>query len=888
MQTNVEQLTSSDKIPGKIVLIMGTSTAGKTTLCQAVEARARAGGTSVVIDGTDAALDGIWTQPSMMEGVAYKSANDHFINAMKQYADPDIIARAAAIFDPRTLIVAVLSRSNLGNPKVDTVNLEPEEDLDAQAKRIYASLSQENKAKYKTSDIKDVLSIIKSCPSPLQFKAEHPYPPLDKVNDHMLEQAITQAKKGTTTILDIVGNETIEDGLMVEYLQIKIQSAGLPADNGIVVVAHCPIDVLTDRIITRNKEAIERGKVEDIRQAFFPFQQYAMIYQRATNDVDQQEIIGQVSRDDIQKAAREFGNGEKDEKYLIRELGFKEHEDSIDIMVRSTSDLIFQTATMKPEECAEELCDRIFNNNYLESSIVSNKKLTALQKAMAQTSTEAEKNNMLSNFWQSIQKNPVCEQQNDNTCHLTFLYRGKPGIKQVNLCSAVCDPSLREQGKFIKMPGTDIWSLTIKNVPSDARITYQYFANGKPTSDPLNSFKISAQDASNGDLYIAEMPDAKYQPYVPRDRLPGIMQTLRSQERLLRKKIDFSQSKILAQKEPYMADTQLSSVVLQADMADELQDEALRGMTKQNFRRLSKQGASRDYWVHLPPNYDPNHRPPYKVLIHLDGEETITSMRLPAITENAMRTNHMEPTITVYIDVANRNIEYGCGPDAEPFADFLATEFLPELQKEYPSMSRASKDTTLAGFSMGGHAAAHIATRHPEVFGNIIGQSSAFWMGAEASTGEFEPTEGLLKKLQQQEYPNNPAAKKQCFYLNVGRLETAEYQLSPSGNQISGNGVAVDIANQHFAEFLTHQKIPCEFETYTGDHCFAEWQELLIEGLDNLHQLRMTNAVVPQYKRTIQEMKQQSEKGYLTPTESSNAKKTEKYTPLQTTPKPWK
>ena len=531
-----------------------------------------------------------------------------------------------------------------------------------------------------------------------------------------------------------------------------------------------------------------------------------------------------------------------------------------------------------------------------------NKGIANLRRLVALTdiSALAEKERLVAEFWASMGNNPIIEELSDgSTCNLTFVYQGGAEVESLGLCGAIIDPSMCEQGQLKRIDNTDIWYLTIeKPISSDARITYQYFKNGVPTTDPRNTFKIDGLYGPDGDQYIAELPHAKPQPYVHRESLTHTMDHLWADHRLIEETINFNQSTILCDITPYMDGARI------------------KGLSKEQreFRKATNQGETRKYWVHLPSDYDPNHQPPYKVLVHLDGDETIKCMKLPAI----MEMTPLEPTISIYIDVGNRNIEYGCGRDAELFADFLATEFMPDRRKDFPSMSSKAEDTTIAGFSMGGHAATQIGTRHPEMFGNVIGQSSSFWMGAQNPvSGEFKSTnEGLLGKLQHQNFPDegwcsaypSEAAKNMCFYLTVGSLETAGFHLTPSGDGRSG-GVSHDQANEHFAAFLNDKKVSCEFDRYSGDHCFAEWQGGLINGLMEINKLRMMTTAqelcrkntepgtlgkgsaasqMRHYKSNVSEIRGTSQPGYMAPTESSEAKKREIFnpTPLQTTPKP--
>ncbi len=368
----------------------------------------------------------------------------------------------------------------------------------------------------------------------------------------------------------------------------------------------------------------------------------------------------------------------------------------------------------------------------------------------------------------------------------------------------------------------------------------------KPTHDPLNSYKIEPLYEAGGVQYIAELPHAKPQPYVNREILSDTMKQIRAENRLIEKEIDFSQSEDLCNRDPYKADSRIEG----------LSEE------QREFRKVTQQGETRKYWVHLPPSYDPNPETPYKVLVHLDGAETIKSMQLPAIMEAAPV--EVKPTITIYVDQGNRGIEYGCGKDAELFADFLAKKFLPDLWDNFPGMSKKPEDTTIAGFSMGGNAATQIGTRHPERFGNVISQSGAFWMGGPDPVSDklFNPTEGLLTKLEHQNYannsanPNNEHEKKQCFYLNAGKLETGLTALTPDGQLLqSPDGVALLTANRNFEKFLQSKGVACKLEEYSGDHCFAQWQNDLVDGLIKTRQMHsdMTMTIAQKFIKNLQD-----------------------------------
>ncbi len=110
-------------------------------------------------------------------------------------------------------------------------------------------------------------------------------------------------------------------------------------------------------------------------------------------------------------------------------------------------------------------------------------------------------------------------------------------------------------GQLRKLEQDDIWTLTIKGVPNDARISYQYFVSKKDLTliqslvpDPYNELKI---DGQHGDpQYIAEMPHALPQTHILRPTLVTTMSTIQSEGRLKERQIDFSHSPILFKKKP--------------------------------------------------------------------------------------------------------------------------------------------------------------------------------------------------------------------------------------------------------------------------------------------------------------------------------------------------
>lgn len=142
------------------------------------------------------------------------------------------------------------------------------------------------------------------------------------------------------------------------------------------------------------------------------------------------------------------------------------------------------------------------------------------------------------------------------------------------------------------------------------------------------------------------------------------------------------------------------------------------------------------------------------------------------------------PTIAVVLDtsterptdIANRG----------RFDRFVTANLLPWLRAKLGPLPGPS-NVVIAGFSVGGLNAAYIAYRHPEVFGNVLAQSGAFWRGNE---GANDPPEWLTSELRNK--PRLPLR----FYIEVGSEET----------RVSPNGVVFVEANRHLRDMLAEKE----------------------------------------------------------------------------------
>jgi len=194
-------------------------------------------------------------------------------------------------------------------------------------------------------------------------------------------------------------------------------------------------------------------------------------------------------------------------------------------------------------------------------------------------------------------------------------------------------------------------------------------------------------------------------------------------------------------------------------------------------------GLQRPVWVYKSPGTSDSAGHPYNLFVFLQ-REYIDELAVPATLQKLVADGEIPPTIAVVLDtsterpadIANR----------AKFDRFVTANLLPWLHAKLGRLPKP-ENVVIAGFSVGGLNAAYIAYRHPEVFGNVLTQSGAFWRGNE---GENEPAEWLTNELRNK--PRLPLR----FYIEVGSEETRSLP----------NGVIFVEANRHLRDVLAMKK----------------------------------------------------------------------------------
>lgn len=142
------------------------------------------------------------------------------------------------------------------------------------------------------------------------------------------------------------------------------------------------------------------------------------------------------------------------------------------------------------------------------------------------------------------------------------------------------------------------------------------------------------------------------------------------------------------------------------------------------------------------------------------------------------------------------------------FAQMIVTDVMPALRKKLGGLPPPDR-VVVGGASFGGPTSAYLAFHHPELFGNVIAQSGAFWRGNE---GTSEPPEWLTDQ-----YRRSPLLPIR-FYVEVGAEE----------KQVAPNGLVFIEPNRRFRDMLAAKKYAFQYVEVPGaKHNPEHWRAAL-------------------------------------------------------------
>ena len=181
------------------------------------------------------------------------------------------------------------------------------------------------------------------------------------MKQRIFDHAIESSTKGVPIVID--GS----DGMRERFEQYaKEQSHACPTS---VILVHLPIAELAKRMEVRNLQALETGNTSNQRNNIRPFEQYAEFFGA---DGDVTKLAGEtLHRADVVHAVDKFGH-EGDGAKLCEKLGFQKGQDSIVIGTKVKADAVFDHAKMTTVEIAGgiiDLASQTMNKSHKEEEI---------------------------------------------------------------------------------------------------------------------------------------------------------------------------------------------------------------------------------------------------------------------------------------------------------------------------------------------------------------------------------------------------------------------------------------------------------------------------------------------------------------------------------------
>jgi putative tributyrin esterase len=225
------------------------------------------------------------------------------------------------------------------------------------------------------------------------------------------------------------------------------------------------------------------------------------------------------------------------------------------------------------------------------------------------------------------------------------------------------------------------------------------------------------------------------------------------------------------------------------------------------------------YCTLLPPSYDTSPSRRYPVVYFLHGLGGNQQMLLQAGGLNLVEDLSERGLIGEFLIVtpqAGRSFYINSRDGKNRYEDFLLREFFPAIEKRY-RIEHGRSHRGIAGISMGGYGALHLAFRHPELFTAVSVSSAALFeklpeIRLGNNGGRVLPILGGVFGT-----PPDPV-----FWQRESPLTLAR-RFRPAGMKIyfdcgTEDNYGFDQGARVLDQILTKRKIPHEFHLYPGAH----------------------------------------------------------------------
>ena len=403
-------------------------------------------------------------------------------------------------------------------------------------------------------------------------------------------------------------------------------------------------------------------------------------------------------------------------------------------------------------------------------------------------------NTSTASFWDAVAKEgtPLFEQSDPDHELVTFLWRAVGDIRNVYVAASLelaGAPSVAMR----QLGNTDIWYLTLR-VPKGARFTYGLEPN-RPSMDRLESVTRQMDPFNRGMKWNCPDGASKY------DCRSVGESPLATPQRWIGK-----HSGVTA------------------------------GRIEKNKIHSALQNVDRDLTIYTPAGYEPKGKPASLVVL-FDGDDYLEpEWSGPNTWDNLIAAGKIPPTIVVMVHnlPGRRLFDLVANPR---FADFVAKELTVWIRSRY-NVSHDRGRTVIGGASAGGLGATYIGLTHPEVFGNVLSMSGAFWWSPAHNGGVCggscagPSARPAVRNRDATTEPNfladlllnrTPAGRVRV-YLGVGTFEFDS----------DGTGGGILEETRHLRDLLIARNYQVTFKQYVGGHDNVIWRGGLGDGLEIL------------------------------------------------------
>ena len=245
-------------------------------------------------------------------------------------------------------------------------------------------------------------------------------------------------------------------------------------------------------------------------------------------------------------------------------------------------------------------------------------------------------------------------------------------------------------------------------------------------------------------------------------------------------------------------------------------------------------GRDVGYCVLLPPGYETSKLKRYPVLYYLHGLGDNQQMFLRAGGLNLVQDLSERGRIGEFLIVTpqgDTSFYINSRDGHDRYEDFLLREFFPFIERHY-RIARGRKYRGIAGLSMGGYGALHLAFGHPLLFGSVSASSAALMEQLPAITVENAPQAAVRRVLGGAfGAPPDPAYWERESPLTLART------FHPGGLKIqfdcgTEDNYGFDAGARALDKILSQRHIPHEFHLYPGRHDWIYFAQRLPASLE--------------------------------------------------------